>query len=187
MDAKAAAVDSKTPVSKAAAKTGINFSLPDTNGKVQTYDALKGTNGTVVIFLSAQCPVVKIYNDRINQLASDYAGKGINFVGINSNSTESLETVKAHAMLNYSFPMLIDKNNVYADKLGAAVTPEVFYYDANNVLLYHGSIDNDKAGTNITMPHLRNAFDLSLAGKAVERASANAFGCSIKRIPGGEK
>jgi len=159
-----------------------NFSLPDTNGKMHTLDALKGTNGSVVIFLSAQCPVVKSYNARINQIAAEYAAKGINIIGINSNATESLDWVKSHAVETYKFPMLIDKGAVLADKLGATVTPEVFYLDAKNMLIYRGAIDNDRRGENITDPYLRSAFDLSLAGKKVERASANAFGCSIKKV-----
>lgn len=175
--------DAAKAVVQAAPKVeGINFSLPDTSGKVQTLDDLKGAKGSVIIFLSAQCPVVRDYNDRINQIAADYAAKGVNFIGINSNATEKLDVVKAHADLTYKFPLLIDKGNVFADKLGAGVTPEIFYYDAKNVLIYHGAIDNNRAGTNITTHYLRSAFDLSLAGKPVERASANAFGCEIKRV-----
>ena len=86
-----------------------NFSLPDTSGKTHSFNDLKGGNGIAVIFLSAQCPVVKGYNERINQVAADYAAKGINFVGINSNATESLDLVKSHAAENYKFPVLIDK------------------------------------------------------------------------------
>ena len=42
-----------------------NFSLPDADGKQQSFDALKGKNGTVVVFLSVQCPVVnKFYAAR---------------------------------------------------------------------------------------------------------------------------
>src|SRR5436189_2520486 len=73
----------------AVGSTVENFSLPDTNGKTQSLNDLKGKNGSVVVFLSAQCPVVKGYNERINQLAAEYAVKGITFIGINSNSTES--------------------------------------------------------------------------------------------------
>ena len=158
-----------------------NFSLPDTSGKTQSLNDLKGEKGSVVVFLSAQCPVVKIYNDRINQIAADYEAKGIKFIGINSNSTESLELVKSHAAENYKFPMLIDKGNVLADRFGANVTPEIFYFNEKNVLVYHGAIDNDKSGNNITVNYLRDAFDLTLAGKAVTKTTANAFGCSIKR------
>jgi peroxiredoxin len=159
-----------------------NFSLPDTDGKMHSFNDLKGKNGAVIVFLSAQCPVVKAYNVRISQIAADYAAKGITFIGINSNSTESLDWVKSHAAENYKFPMLVDKGNVFADKLGATVTPEVYYIDAKNVLRYHGAIDNDRSGKAITDNYLRAAFDASLSGKVIEKTKANAFGCSIKRV-----
>ena len=159
-----------------------NFSLPDTSGKVQTLKELNGKNGAVVVFLSAQCPVVKGYVGRINQLAADYQTKGINFIGINSNASEDLNWVKSNVTeYGYKFPVLIDKGNLYADKLGADVTPEVFYIDAKGALIYHGAIDNDRSGRNVTEAYLKTAFDSSLAGKKVEKPSANAFGCSIKR------
>lgn len=159
-----------------------SFSLPDTTGTSRSLDGLKGKNGAVVVFLSAQCPVVKGYVGRINELAADYQAKGINFIGINSNSTEDLNWVKSNITeYGYKFPVLIDKGNVLADKLGATVTPEVYYVDGKDVLLYHGAIDNDKSGKNVTEDYLKTAFDASLSGKRVGRTSANAFGCSIKR------
>jgi peroxiredoxin len=159
-----------------------NFSLPDTEGKMQSFNDLKGKNGAVIVFLSAQCPVVKAYNERISQIAAEYQSRGINFIGINSNHTESLEWVKSNAAENYKFPVLIDKGNVIADKLGATVTPEAYYFDAKNVLQYHGAIDNDKSGKAITDTYLKTAFDASLAGKTIAKTRANAFGCSIKRV-----
>jgi thiol-disulfide isomerase/thioredoxin len=149
---------------------------------MQSLNDLKGKNGAVVVFLSAQCPVVRGYNQRINDLAAEYQGKGITFIGINSNSTESLDWVKSHAAENYKFPVLIDKGNVLADKLGATVTPEAYYFDAKNVLLYHGAIDNDRSGKAITDSYLKVAFDSALSGKAIAKTKANAFGCSIKRV-----
>ena len=76
---------------------------------------------------------------------------------------------------------MIDKGNVLADNLGASVTPEVYYFNAKNVLLYHGPVDNDRSGKNITINYLRDASDATLAGKAIKTTTANAFGCSIKR------
>lgn len=158
-----------------------NFSLPDTSGKMQTLDGMKGGKGTVIIFVSAQCPVVRGYNERMNQIATDYKAKGINVIGINSNVTENGEQIKTHAAMTFSFPVLVDKNSALADKLGATRTPEAYFVSAKNVLLYHGAIDNDRSGKAVTEPYLRTAFDASLAGKKIEKTSVEAFGCTIKR------
>lgn len=159
-----------------------DFKLTDIDGKERSFNDLMGKQGAVVVFLSAQCPVVKVYNDRINQIAAEYQAKGINFIGINANATESLDWVKSDAAkVGYKFPLLIDKGNVLADKLGAQVTPEVFYFDSKGVLLYHGAIDNDRSGQNVSETYLKTAFDASLAGKKIEKSAAKAFGCTIKR------
>jgi peroxiredoxin len=157
-----------------------NFSLIDSNGKTQALGDLKGANGFVLIFVSAQCPVVRGYNDRINQLALDYNTKGINVVGVNANVTESAETVKEHSAHTFKFPVLVDKDGMLAAKLGATVTPEAYFFNGKNVLLYQGAIDNDRGGRSITESYVRNAFDASLAGKKIEKTSIKAFGCSIR-------
>ena len=159
-----------------------NFKLTDTGGATKSFDDLKGKNGAILVFLSIQCPVVKGYNERISKLAADYQAKGINVIGINSNSSESADKVKAHTAENYKFPVLIDKDNILADKLGANVTPETFYLNEKNVLVYHGAIDNNRSGENVSINFLRDALDANLGGKTVAKTSANAFGCSIKRV-----
>lgn len=166
----------------AVGSTIADFKLTDLSGAEQSFDKLKGKNGAVLVFLSAQCPVVKAYNDRINEIAAAYEAKGIKFIGINSNATESLDWVKTNATeVGYKFPVLIDKGNVLADKLGATVTPEAYFFNEKNVLVYRGAIDNSRSGENISDPYLKTAFDEKLAGKAVTKTKANAFGCSIKR------
>ena len=159
-----------------------NFKLVDTNGAEKSLNDLKGKNGAILVFVSAQCPIVKQYNERISKFAADFAAKGVNVIGINSNHTESLEWVKSHAAENYKFPVLIDKGNVLADKLGANVTPEVYYLNEKNVLVYHGAVDNSRGGDNITENYLRDAVEANLSGKPVAKKTANAFGCSIKRV-----
>jgi peroxiredoxin len=160
-----------------------SFSLPDTDGTTHTLDSLKGKSGTVVVWLSAQCPVVKGYKDRINEIATAYKAKGINFIGINSNATEDLTYVKSNKTeFGYQFPVLIDKGNTLADKWGATVTPETFYLDKKNVLMYHGAIDNDRSGKNVQEQFLKTAFDSALDGKAIAKTKTAAFGCTIKRV-----
>ena len=159
-----------------------NFTLPDLSGAEQSLEKLEGENGAVLVWVSAQCPVVKSYNERINEVANELKAKGINLIGINSNAPESLDWVKSHASeVGYKFPVLIDKGNVLADKLGATVTPEFYYFDKENVLLYHGPLDNDRSGGSVTIHYLRDAFNSALSKQPIKTPKANAFGCSIKR------
>ncbi|HEX8776228.1 MAG TPA: thioredoxin family protein [Pyrinomonadaceae bacterium] len=162
--------------------TIANFKLSDTSGKEQTLSALKGTNGTVLIFISTQCPVVRDYMERIGKLAADYKERGVNVIGINANASESMDDVKAHiAANNLTFPVMKDKGNKVADQLGAERTPEVFFLDAANKLVYHGRIDNHRNISLVNANDLRDAIDATLAGKPVVKAEASAFGCTIKR------
>ena len=159
-----------------------NFTLPDLNGAEHSLDKLKGENGAVLVWVSAQCPVVKSYNERINEIAEELKAKGIALVGINSNWTEPLFWIKSNAAeVGYKFPVLIDQGNVLADKLGASVTPEFYYFDKENVLLYHGALDNDRAGKSVTINYLRDAFNSALSKQPIKTAKTNAIGCSIKR------
>lgn len=159
-----------------------DFTLPDVDNKDRSLKSLAGKNGTVLLFISVQCPVSNAYNERMEKLAEDYAAKGIAVVGINSNVAEDAAAVKAHAAEHkLSFTILKDPGNKVADRLGAAVTPEAYFLDANNKLIYHGRIDNSRNPAQVESNDLRKALDEALAGKAVEKTEAKAFGCTIKR------
>lgn len=158
------------------------FTLPDVDGHERTLDSVKGKNGTVIIFLSTQCPYVKAYDERIEKLAEDYTARGINVVGINSNATETIDDMKRQISdYHFSFVVLKDKGNKVADLLGAQHTPEVFFLDASNKLSYHGPIDNNRNPELVQSNYLRDAIEATLAGKPVVKTEALAFGCTIKR------
>lgn len=170
------------PAALAIGATVPEFTLPDADGKTQSLSSLKGKHGTVFIFVAVQCPVSNAYNERMEKLAQDYKARGINVVGINSNVAEAAEAVKAHAATNkLTFTILKDPGNKIADQLGATVTPEAYFLDASNKLVYRGRIDNSRHGDQITGTELRDALEASLAGKPVAKTIAAAFGCSIKR------
>jgi peroxiredoxin len=159
------------------------FTLTDLEGKERTLTSLKGKNGTVLIFVAVQCPVSNAYNDRMETLAQNYKAKGISVVGINSNATEPAADVKAHAAAKHlTFRILKDNGNKVADALGATRTPEAYFLDAGNKLLYHGRIDNSRDVTQVETSELHDALDAALAGKPVPKTTASAFGCSIKRV-----
>lgn len=176
------AANSSDNMPAAIGSTIADFKLPDINGHDQKLSSLKGEKGTVLIFISAQCPVVRDYLERISKLAVDYKARGVNVIGINSNAGETTDDIKAHAAANnLTMPILKDKNNKIADQLGAERTPEVFFLDANNKLVYHGRIDNHRNVSLVNANDLRDAIDATLAGKPVVKTEASAFGCTIKR------
>ncbi len=159
-----------------------DFTLSDASGKKHSLSSLKGEKGTVLIFVSTQCPVSNAYNERMEKLAQDYKARGVNVVGINSNTTESADDVKAHAdQNNLTFTILKDHGNKVADQVGATNTPEVFFLDSSSKLVYRGRIDNSRNGQSVSANDLRDAIEATLAGKPVANAFVRAFGCSIKR------
>jgi len=172
----------EVPAPPAIGSTIEEFSLPDVGGTERSLKSLAGKNGTVLLFIAVQCPVSNAYNERMEKLAADYKAKGIAVVGINSNVAEDAAAVKSHAAEHkLSFPILKDPGNKVADKFGASVTPEAYFLDASNKLLYHGRIDNSRNAAQVESNDLRNALDAALNGKPVEKTEAKAFGCSIKR------
>jgi peroxiredoxin len=180
--ASARTKDTDVPAPPVIGATIEDFSLPDADGKNHSLSSLKGKNGTVLIFVAVQCPVSNAYNERMEKLAQDYRARGITVVGINSNSTESAGDVKSHAASNkLTFVILKDNGNKIADALGASRTPEAYFLDANNKLVYHGRIDNSRDMSQVNSSELRDALEAVLSGKPVAKTTANAFGCSIRR------
>ena len=159
-----------------------DFTLPDTDAKDHTLKSLAGNKGTVLLFISVQCPVSNAYNERMTKIAQEFKDKGISVIGINSNVAEDAAAVKAHAAAkSLTFAILKDPGNKVADRLGATRTPEAYLLDANNKLVYHGRIDNNQNVDQIESNDLRNAIESLIAGRAIEKTEAKAFGCSIKR------
>jgi peroxiredoxin len=174
--------EGEVPAPPAIGATIEDFTLPDVDSKDHSLKSLAGKNGTVLLFIAVQCPVSNAYNERMEKLAQDYRARGINVIGINSNVKEDAAAVKAHAAEHsLTFTILKDPGNRIADKLGASVTPEAYFLDPNNKLLYHGRIDNARNPEQLETSDLRNALDAALAGKAIEKTEAKAFGCTIKR------
>jgi peroxiredoxin len=159
-----------------------DFTLPDPDGHEHTLASLKGSKGTVIIFMATQCPVSNAYNERMQKLYADYSARGVNVVGINSNVRELAAEVKEHAAeKGLKFTILKDTGNQIADRFDAQYTPEAYLLDASGKLVYHGRIDNSRNGDSITATDLRDAVESVLAGKPVEKPEVKGFGCTIKR------
>ncbi|MDQ3009220.1 MAG: thioredoxin family protein, partial [Acidobacteriota bacterium] len=155
------------------------FELKDLSGKSHALKSYRG-KPTVVTFISARCPISKMYQDRIRAVADDYAKRGVAFLAINANADELIAEVRAHAEQNkLGFTILKDDGNVLADAYAAERTPTVYVVDAKGVLRYQGRIDNSQNERLVKRNDLRAALDELLAGKAISQPETKAMGCVI--------
>lgn len=159
-----------------------DFTIDNYDGKSYTLSS-NGAKVTAILFLSTECPFVQPYTERLNALGKEFSDKGVAMWGINSNKTEPVEEVSAHAKDKaYVFPVIKDMNNVIADQFGAQRTPEVFLIDNSTMtVIYHGRIDDNKEADKVTSNDLKNAIDQFLNGQEVAVKETKAFGCSVKR------
>jgi peroxiredoxin len=159
----------------------FDFKLKTPDGKEEyTLSQFKGKI-LVIEFIATQCPYSLQQDAVIRQVCADYKGKGVAFLGINSNKQESAEEVAAHQKgKKLGFPVVKDWNNVVADLFNATHTPHIFVIDAKGVLRYEGAIEPQRGEKT---PYLRNALDDLLAGKEVRLKNTEQWGCTIKRVP----
>lgn len=163
--------------------------MKDISGKEVSFkDAMK-KNGLLVMFSCNTCPVVKKYQGRTLEAAKLANSKSIGVILLNPNEAtrgdgDSYDDMQSYAKeQGYNFSYVLDKNSAMADVFGATRTPEVFLFDKNSKLVYHGAIDdNSSAADQVTRRHLSIAIEEMTTGKAVETPTTKSVGCSIKRM-----
>lgn len=165
----------------------LPFELIGVDGQVHGLDHYADKKAVAVIFSCNHCPYVLAWEDRMIQLQADYAEQGVQFVAIGSNDdkkypADSFANMKTHAAdKGFNFPYLRDESQAIASAYGAERTPEVFLFDTNGALVYHGAIDdNYERPEAVKETYLRDAIEAVLAGEAPARATTPPVGCTIK-------
>ena len=165
------------------------FKLLDTvTGQGMDLQELKGTNGTVIMFICNHCPFVKHVNIQISKLARDYKSKGINCIAISSNDVENYpqdapQFMKQNALANgFIFPYLYDESQDVARAYDAACTPDFYLFDDKLTLVYRGQLDDSRPenGIPVTGNDLRNAMDNLLIKHPISKLQKPSIGCNIK-------
>jgi peroxiredoxin len=168
-------------------EAAIPFDLPGVDGKAHSLTALSaGKKATAVVFMCNHCPYVLAWLDRLIAAAKDYAGQDVAFVGINSNDPAKYAAddfagmQKMAAERELPFPYLHDEGQDVAHAYGAERTPEIFLFDADLKLRYHGAPDDNHDETQASEPYLRNALDAVLAGQEPPVTETPPVGCTVK-------
>jgi len=167
-----------------------HFSLKDAYGKEYNVNDLFGPNGLVVIFTCNHCPYAQAVWPRTIALYHQVKDKGINFVAINPNAAnpnypeDSVEKMKEYIeKWQIPFPYLVDEKQEVAKQFKAQCTPDIYLYNSQKKLVYHGRFDDNwKDPSLVKSKDLENAILNLLEGKEIDPNQYPSVGCSIKWI-----
>jgi mono/diheme cytochrome c family protein len=143
-----------------------------------------GAEAVVVVMRDGACPVAQRYGPAIARLEREFADRGVEFVYINVNESESVDQMRADAeRFGLAGPYVRDPEWRTARILQPATTTEAFVIDRSGTLRYRGAID-DQYGLSYSRPqanhsYVREAIGSVLAGEKVAVASTRAEGCLV--------
>jgi peroxiredoxin len=162
------------------------FDLPGVDGTNHSLDDYADAPVLAVVWSCNHCPYVLAWEGRMSAIQRDYAERGFRLVAINSNDADrypadSFEAMKRHASeQDLPFDYLYDGDQSVARAYGPERTPEVFLFDAERRLVYHGAIDDSRDERAVSEHYLREAIDSALGGRAPATSETPPVGCTVK-------
>ena len=165
------------------------FALTGVDGREHALDHYDDAELLVLIQSCNHCPYVIAWEERMVGVQADYAGRGVRLVAVNSNDVarspnDSFERMTARAAeRGFNFDYLYDPTQEIARTLGSQRTPEVFVFDRERRLVYHGAIDDNRDESAVEHRYLRDALDALLAGERPSVAETPPVGCTVKWLP----
>ena len=191
--------------------TGGHKSLSDIKLAAASGDAVqplqaRHQRASVLIFITADCPISNGYAPEINSIVAGYAASNIDFWLVHVDQNFSAQEARKHAAeYGYRCPVLLDPALQLVRASGATVTPEVavFSYQTNQLkddavgassraavepsLAYLGRIDDryidfGKRRFEPTQRDLRETLDALIQGRPVPASRTRAVGCPIPEI-----
>jgi thiol-disulfide isomerase/thioredoxin len=172
------------------------FDLPGVDGRHHSLNDFAAAKILVVVFTCNHCPTAQYYEQRLEELVTDYTNKGVAFVAIMPNDpksirldelgwtdlSDSFEEMKLRARdRHFNFPYLYDGDTEsVARAYGPVATPHAFVFDEQRKLRYVGAIDDSERVEHVQRRYLRDALEALLAGKEPPVTRTKVIGCSIK-------
>jgi peroxiredoxin len=192
-DGTVSPVPSKEQIEMALKTTGLPlgssapaFDLVGVDGERHGLADYAGSEVLVLIQSCNHCPYVLAWEGRIAEIANDYADRGVRVVAVCSNDGESHPEDSFPRMVEHAteqafpFDYLHDEDQSLARALGSERTPEVFVFDHDRALVYHGAVDDNREADAVQAHFLRDALDATLAGSRPSPAETAPQGCTVK-------
>ena len=163
------------------------FNLKGVDGKFYSPESFPGAYALVIVFSCNHCPYVQAYEGRMIDIQNKYKEKSVHLMAINSNDDvtypdDSFENMKKRASeQNFNFLYLRDDDQSIAKAFDATHTPEIFVFNKNSELVYHGKIDDNwQEPERVVNHYLKDALDELLEKKEISVPETYSIGCTIK-------
>ncbi|SDG88532.1 thioredoxin family protein [Roseospirillum parvum] len=165
-----------------------DFSLPGVDGETHTLQSVRGSRGTLIVFICNHCPYVKAVIDRLVRDAGELQELGIGVAAISANDVDqypedSFDNMKEFArQRGFTFPYLYDATQQVARAYGAVCTPDFFGFDKDLGLQYRGRLDASRkeAGPPDLRRELFEAMQQVAETGEGPPDQVASMGCSIK-------
>lgn len=164
-----------------------HFNLPATDGKNYSLSDFANAKALVVFFTCNHCPYVIGSDEVTRKTAEKFIKQGVQFVGINSNSentvpADSFQMMKERmALQRFPWLYLYDQSQEIAKAYGALRTPHFYLFDQNRHLVYTGrGVDSPRDTSKMTTNDLERALEELLSHKPISVPVTNPIGCNVK-------
>jgi hypothetical protein len=163
-----------------------NLTFKDIRYTNRSLDDFPKAKAFALVFVDASCPLAQRYLPTLQQIDTDYKGKGVVLLAVDSGAADSIPATAALAVRHgCTFPFVKDFDAACARALGVSRTPECAVLDADRVLRYRGRIDDQYRPTGSRKAQatheLRDALDAILDGKPIAVDTTAVDGCPITR------
>jgi hypothetical protein len=169
------------------------FTLIDLNGKTLSLADFKG-KVVVLEWTNPECPFVKKHYDKSGNMPATQksaVADGVIWLSINSSAAGKegdYDVAAAKLWLaaekSAATAYLRDIDGKVGHLYGAKTTPHLFVINAEGVLVYAGAIDSIRSANPSDIAKAENYVSSALAaikaGKPVEKANTQPYGCSVK-------
>ena len=164
-----------------------DFELLATDGESYSLEDFDKHRFLVVFFTCNHCPYVTGSDEVTRETAERFKGRGVGFVGINSNSKNTYpEDDYSHMvarMEKHAFPWtyLHDETQDVACAYGALRTPHFYVFDAERKLIYTGrGVDQPRNRSAIKVNDLERTLEEATSAQSISVPQTNPIGCNVK-------
>lgn len=168
------------------------FTVKNVKGEEVTLAKQKG-KVVVLEWVNYECPFVKKHygSGNIPKLQEKYTGKDVVWITVASGAEGEQGYLPAKELAarsekegNKASQIVLDTDGTVGKAYGAKTTPQLVVIDKEGKVAYNGAIDSkattEAADIASADSYISAALDSVLAGKTVDKAKTQPYGCGVK-------